>query len=96
MTQLQRIREMEHRLDSALRTLDALEQALEAYRQLRPELEALAAYYTGPLWRQDLADDEAGRLPAELKRGVLSQDAVDALLCRHRALLEQLRSLSPD
>ena len=44
---------------------------------------ALDAYYTGPLWKRDLADDEAGLLPSDLKRGVLSEDGIYDLLSRY-------------
>lgn len=93
MEQLQRIREMEARLDAAAAAVDALEAALEHYLALRPQLEALTAYYESPLWMQDFRDDEAGKLPAGLKRGVLSEDAVYDLLTTHTALLRRLAVL---
>lgn len=43
-------------------------------------IDALEAYYTSVLWRQDYADDEAGLLPEDLKRGVLSEDGLYDLL----------------
>lgn len=46
----------------------------------RPVLQALLGqllrYYEGEQWRRDYALDEAGLLPATLKRGVLSEDGV--------------------
>ena len=33
----------------------------------------LAEYYGSDEWKQDFADDEAGLLPKDLKRGVLSE-----------------------
>ena len=93
MEQLQRIRDMEAALDAAAAALAALDGALETYLALRPRLEALTAYYEGPLWIQDFRDDEAGKLPPGLKRGVLSEDAVYDLLADHAALLERLRAL---
>lgn len=44
---------------------------------------ALETYYTGPLWKKDFADDEAGLLPKSLKRGVLSEDGISDLLTRY-------------
>lgn len=62
---------------------DALQSAFaEAPALLRddpcfaPMLRALIDYYESPLWRADYALDEEGLLPADLKRGVLSQDGV--------------------
>ncbi len=36
----------------------------------------LDAYYTSGEWREDYEADERGELPPDLKRGVLSQDAL--------------------
>ena len=92
MEQLQRIEEMEAILDRAGAAVEQLQEALSRYIEVQGDLSYLAAYYEGPLWRQDLADDEAGKLPQGLKRGVLSQDAVYELLSENDALLEMLRA----
>ena len=39
-----------------------------------------------PQWMKDFEADEAGKLPADLKRGVLSEDAVYDLITDHHAL----------
>ena len=38
------------------------------------------AYYTSGEWRDDYEADERGELPPDMKRGVLSQDALYDLL----------------
>ena len=43
-------------------------------------LALLEAYYTSGDWREDYEADERGELPPDLKRGVLSQDALYDLL----------------
>ena len=46
-----------------------------------PELlQQLSDYYTSPAWKRDFAADEAGLLPKDLRRGVLSEDGIDHLL----------------
>ena len=52
----------------------------EAEQRLREHLDRLEAYYVSDEWKRDFADDEAGRLPQSLKRGVLSEDGIDSLL----------------
>ena len=48
-----------------------------------PELlAALSDYYGSAAWKRDLAADEAGLLPGELRRGVLSEDGIYNLLER--------------
>ena len=48
--------------------------------ELRRKLSLLEDYYSSGEWRKDYETDEAGLLPAGLKRGVLSQDGVYDLL----------------
>ncbi len=44
--------------------------------ELREKLRELAGYYESSEWKRDFEDDEAGRLPRNLKRGVLSEDGI--------------------
>ena len=44
------------------------------------QLKALSGYYGSDAWKRDFAADEAGLLPKDLKRGVLSEDGIYALL----------------
>ena len=60
--------------------LDRAERKTADGQDASPELRELEAYYTGPLWKEDYAADEAGLLPKDLKRGVLSQDGIYQLL----------------
>jgi len=53
----------------------------EAAASRDPEkLRLLHEYYTSDEWLADYEADERGELPPELKRGVLSQDALYDLL----------------
>lgn len=78
--QIERIRAMEQRMNSAAAAVHALETALEQYEAALPELTQLAHYYESPLWMQDYDDDNAGKLPGDLCRGVLTEDALYDLL----------------
>ena len=82
MEQLSRIIYMESLLDrctQGLRSGLAPELFSDAIREL-------SDYYSSPLWLQDLDDDRAGKLPHDLKRGILSEDAVYDLLTEWDAL----------
>ena len=68
--------------------LDRIER-VEKYEQMFDEATAhptqenislLETYYTSGKWRDDYEADERGELPPDLKRGVLSQDALYKLL----------------
>lgn len=85
---------MERCLVSASAAVKRLEAALDRYESVQQAIAALDEYYGSDLWRQDLADDEAGLLPENLKRGVLSQDAIWNLLTDVRTLTTRLRTLT--
>ena len=68
--------------------LDRIER-VEKYERLFDEaatsrdpvkLQLLDAYYTSGQWKEDYEADERGELPPDMKRGVLSQDALYDLL----------------
>jgi multidrug resistance efflux pump len=89
--QIARIRQMERHLDKALAAVKRLEAALDKYQAVQEDIVALDEYYGSELWRQDFADDEAGRLPEGLKRGVLSEDGIWNLLTDCKKLNERLK-----
>ena len=67
-------------MESAAKAVMELSVALDNYEEAQEAIAALDAYYGSEEWKQDFADDEAGRLPADLKRGVLSEDGIWNLL----------------
>lgn len=89
--QLARIRQMERYLNRASAAVKRLEAALDKWEDAQEAIAALEEYYGSDLWKQDLADDEAGRLPADLKRGVLSEDGIWNLLTDARDLTTRLK-----
>ena len=89
--QLQRIPQMERHLVRAASALKRLSSALDKYEEAKADIAALARYYDSDDWKQDFADDEAGRLPKNLKRGVLSEDGIWNLLEEHRELQERMK-----
>ena len=92
MNRIARIKQMEECLDLSSEAVNKLSEALEGYKEAQSALKKLSDYYGSTLWMQDLEADEAGRLPADLKRGVLSEDAVYDLLTDNReAVLDMLR-----
>ena len=89
--QLARIRLMERHLNRATAAVKRLEAALDKWEDAQEAIAALEEYYGSDLWKQDLADDEAGRLPADLKRGVLSEDGIWNLLTDVHDLTTRLK-----
>lgn len=90
--QLQRIRKMERHLNRAASALRKLSSALDKYEEAKEDFAALSNYYGSEDWKRDFIDDEAGRLPQGLKRGVLSEDGIWNLLEAHKELQDRLCS----
>ena len=89
-----RIEEMEKHLDEASKAIRELSDALTKYEWARDAYYKLQEYYDSELWLRDFEADEAGELPKDLKRGVLSEDAVFDLITEHERLLERLEEAS--
>lgn len=72
---LKRIAQMESYLDEISEAVKA-----ECFGDFKEKFAELVAYYEGPQWWEDFEADEKSLLPKNLKRGVLSEDAVYNLL----------------
>ena len=94
MEQIERITYMEQILDEASGAVASLSDALDNYSAMQEKLQELIAYYTSEQWPRDFDDDNAGRIPADLKRGVLSEDAVYHLLADNADVKQRLKELS--
>ena len=92
MKQIERIERMERNLERATNALRVLNDALDEYEAVQEALHELNSYYGSDSWKQDFSDDEQGRLPKNLKRGILSEDAIWNLLENYRTLKERLES----
>ena len=86
MKQIERISEMERLFDFASSAIKQHTMKKELYQKTKLIIEVLTSYYESDVWKQDFADDEAGRLPKDLKRGVLSEDGIWNLLSDWKAL----------
>lgn len=90
METIERIQHYEQLLDAVTPALQDLESALDRFDGVQEAVQELSAYYGSDEWHADLAEDEAGRLPAGLKRGVLSEDGIYDVLNDHYALTVRL------
>ena len=74
--ELDRIRHMERLFDE----VSAAHAQGKVCAALEPAIRELTAYMDGGQWIRDYAADGRGALPADLKRGVLSEDGLYNLL----------------
>lgn len=90
MNRIQRIQKMEQYFDAASEAVNALSEALDKYEEAQKALMKLSEYLDGPMWIGDFEADEAGKLPKDLKRGVLSEDGLYDLLAKNRIMVAQM------
>ena len=82
LLQIERIKWMEQRFNNALAAIK--DGSADSLKAIKEDIAELSKYYGSELWKQDLAADEAGNLPSDLKRGVLSEDGIWNLLSDYR------------
>lgn len=89
MTLVERIRKYEQILDRVNLVMDQSAGDPLMIESIREDVQSLEEYYCSSAWKEDYDADVAGILPADLKRGVLSQDGIDHTLDRFRDLSEK-------
>ncbi len=88
---ISRIEYMEKLFDSVKSYVNTDPLAALSDNDFRKKLGILARYYEGGCWLKDYEFDEKGRLPENLKRGILSQDEFYDFLVEMEKLLKFLR-----
>ncbi len=81
-----RVQQMEQYLDKVLDAINTCPYAIKEDVTIRKMLQELTHYYESGQWLQDYESDERGELPADFKRGVLSQDTLYDLLSETSSL----------
>jgi hypothetical protein len=82
--EIERIKQMEQHFNNVLAAIkEESDVSLEAIKE---DVAELSKYYGSELWKLDFAADEAGKLPPDLKRGVLSEDGIWNLLSDYREI----------
>ncbi len=92
MERIERIKQMEACLEQASAAVKELSAALEQYEEAREAIRTLDKYLGSKQWKLDCKADEDGKLPKDLKRGVLSEDGIWNVLEESRRLDELLRT----
>ncbi|KIR03555.1 hypothetical protein P261_02370 [Lachnospiraceae bacterium TWA4] len=79
--QIFRIIHMEEIYDEVYEAIEVFKGSVDVVNHLEDKIKELVDYYEGPLWMEDYDADSEGKIPKDLKHGVLSQDAIYDLLC---------------
>ena len=93
---LQRIASMEAAFDRTQLAVRMLESALDTYETVKVDIDRLTEYLETGAWREDFEADEAGLVPRDLKRGVLSEDGLYDLLADIVRVNEHLQELAQE
>lgn len=93
MDQIERIKTMEEHLNKASQAVKALSDALDLYAEAMESIETIDDYLVSDEWQKDFDDSEAGRLPKDLKCGVLSEDGIWNVIDTSRELNCQMLEL---
>lgn len=76
MENIAKIKKMEEILDRHNELLDELDGILNEFVEHQEDYQELKEYYLSELFLQDMKKADAGGFPADLKCGVLTEDAV--------------------
>ena len=93
---VERVERMERLYDEWRAVVASTGDVLDMYSSVRESARELLEYYDGGLWQKDFESDEAGLLPADLKRGVLSEDGVWNLLTDDKELRRRMAELASE
>ena len=88
-----RIKKMEEKLDKVTPKINNFENALNDLNSAFEDIKSLSDYYKKE-WKEDYEADEQGKIPKDLKRGVLSQDTLYDLLGKLSEMKNDLTELS--
>ena len=84
MNRIERIQAMEALLTETGDAVEALANALEDYAEAQAKIRKLSKYYGSDSWYADRDADAEGRLPEDLRRGVLSEDLIYDVITGNR------------
>lgn len=76
-----RVRQMESYMDDVAAVMKNNPKKMKKGRRFWRKVAILTDYMDSGQWLADYEADERGELPADLKRGVLSQDGLYNLIC---------------
>lgn len=83
---IERIEKMETILDESVEVIKYFTELLEKFSEVQKKINIINDYYGSDDWHSDLDLDEKGKLPENLKRGVLSEDTIYDLLTDNHGL----------
>ncbi len=96
MKKYEHIKQMEDILRKQEQTIANLNVCIDEMHDNMEEYNRLIEYYYSEQRDKDLADDEKGLIPQDLKRGVLSEDEIYNLMVDYQDVVVKLLDLARD
>ena len=93
---IERIKNMEAKLDNVQPKLKTFQESLDNLRSVIPDIKILSQYYSSKEWKEDFQADEDGKIPKDLKRGVLAEDTLYNLLEEFNEIGDDMKKLSDE
>ncbi len=90
---IERIKKMETKLDDVTPKIKAFEESLKNMKNVFEDMKILSSYYSNE-WKKDYEADEQGKIPKDLKRGVLGQDTLYNLFDEYKELGKDMQELA--
>jgi hypothetical protein len=89
-----RIANYERLFDETTKAVNDFEEALETFKAAQNNLKKLDKYLSGKQWMSDFEAAENGKIPKNLKCGVLSEDGIYNLLEKNSELIESVKEFA--
>ena len=78
---VERIKEMEEKLNDSVKTIKEFEKVLEEFVKVQKVINKVSEYYGSENWFNDIEEYDSGKVPKDVKAGILSEDmAYDMLM----------------
>lgn len=90
---IQRITDLEYKFNEVSRVMAELDMAIDEYIDIKSYIGDLKDYMESGQWKADFEADERGEIPADLERGVLSEDGLYDLLSDVDKILGRARGI---
>ena len=88
-----RIKHLEQNYDECNISIEEFKDQIKKFKSIYPKIAELNEYYNDGSFLEDYKMDEKGQIPQDLKRGILSEDAIYDLLMEFDKIDQSIKEL---
>ena len=93
---VERIKEMEEILNNSIKAIKDFESALDAFLKAQIGISKVSEYYGSENWFNDIEEYDSGKVPKDVKAGILSEDMAYDMLMNNRELAIKMLDVGPE